>query len=82
MLFKVIYHQRKPSKTSETFNRGWAAILISETSSVVSTARSVTSVLFDSLHFFFFFRSEDNWTNLPFYFKIDVLIFFYIQIPG
>ena len=55
MLFKVIYHQRKPSKTSETFNRGWAAILISETSSVVSTARSVTSVLFDSLHFFFFF---------------------------
>ena len=54
MLFKVIYHQRKPSKTSETFNRGWAAILISETSSVVSTARSVTSVLFDSLHFFFF----------------------------
>ena len=37
MLFKVIYPKRKPYKTSETFDRGiWAAILISETSSVVS----------------------------------------------
>ena len=31
MLFKVIYHKRKPYKTSETFNHViWAAILISE----------------------------------------------------
>ena len=37
MLFKVIYHQRKPWKASETFDRSiWAAILISETSSAVS----------------------------------------------
>ena len=37
MLFKVIYHKRKPCKASETFDRGiWAAILVSETSSVVS----------------------------------------------
>ena len=37
MLFNVIYHKQKPCKTSETFDRGiWAAILISETSSVVS----------------------------------------------
>ena len=40
MLFKVIYHKRKPCKASETFDRGtWAAILISETSSVVSGVR-------------------------------------------
>ena len=37
MLFKVIYHEKKPCKTPETFDRCiWAAILISETSSVVS----------------------------------------------
>ena len=37
MLFKVIYHKRKPCKASETFDRGiWTAILISETSNVVS----------------------------------------------
>ena len=37
MLFKVIYHKRTPCKTPETFDCGiWAAILISETSSVVS----------------------------------------------
>ena len=37
MLFKVIYHKRKPCEASETFHLGiWAAILISETSSVVS----------------------------------------------
>ena len=38
MLVKVIYHyKRKPCKASETFDRGiWAAILISETGSVVS----------------------------------------------
>ena len=38
MLFKVIYHKKKkPCKTSETFDHGiWAAILISETHSVVS----------------------------------------------
>ena len=37
MLFKVIYHKRKPCKASETFDHGiWTAILISETSNVVS----------------------------------------------
>ena len=37
MLFKVFLHKRKPCKASETFDHGiWAAILISETSSVVS----------------------------------------------
>ena len=37
MLFKVIYHKRKPCKASETFDRHiWAAILSSETSSIQS----------------------------------------------
>ena len=37
MLFEVIYHKRKPCKASESFDRSiLAAILISETSSVVS----------------------------------------------
>ena len=36
MLFKVVYHKRKPCKASETFDRSiGAAILISETTNVV-----------------------------------------------
>ena len=45
MLFKVIYHQGKPCKTSETFDCGiWAAILISETSSVVSSVTASCNI--------------------------------------
>ena len=52
MLFKVIYHKRKPCKASETFDRGiWTAILISETSNVVS---GVTALCYIKQVSFFF----------------------------
>ena len=52
MLFKVIYHKRKPYKTSETFDRSiWAAILISETSSVVSSVSESCNI--KQVSFFF-----------------------------
>ena len=56
MFFKVIYHKRKPCKTSETLDRGiWAAILISETSSVVSGVTASCNIKQVS---FFFSRSK------------------------
>ena len=52
MFFKVIYHKRKPCKTSETLDRGiWAAILISETSSVVSGVTASSNI--KQVSFFF-----------------------------
>ena len=52
MVFKVIYHKRKPCKASETFDCGiWAAILISETSSVVSGVTASCNIKQVSLSF-------------------------------
>ena len=52
MFFKVIYHKRKPCKTSETLDRSiWAAILISETSSVVSGVTASCNI--QQVSFFF-----------------------------
>ena len=55
MLFKVIYHKRKPCKASETLNRSIReAILISETSSVVSGVTASCNIK----HVFFFFSGS------------------------
>ena len=56
MLFMVIYQKGKPCKTSETFNRGiwaasWAAILISEPSSVVNVLTALCNI--KQVSFFF-----------------------------
>ena len=58
-----------PSKASETFDSGiWAAMFISETSRVVSGVTVLCNI--KEMSFFF------SWSN----FKIDVLLFLYIQI--
>ena len=62
--------------TFETFDRGiWVAILISETSSVISgltaSFKMKQRVLFLSFYLFLF-QGQGNWTNF--------LLFFYIQI--
>ena len=70
MLFKLIDHQRKPCMTSETFDHGiWAAILISETSSVVSGVTASCNIKQVSFFFLsiFFFSGQDNWTNLIYF---------------
>ena len=76
MFFKVIYHKRKPCKASETFDRGiWTAILISETSNVVSGVRASCNI--KQVSFFFPGSKKSDKFN---YFKTDVLLFLYIQI--
>ena len=83
MLFKLIDHQRKPCMTSKTFDRGiWVAILISETSSVVSSVTASCNIKQVSFFFLsiFFFLGQDNWPNNLSCFKMDVFFFFCIQI--
>ena len=84
MLFKLIDHQREPCMTSETFDRSiWVAILISETSSVVSSVTAscnIKQVSFFFLSIFFLFRVEIIGQIYLFCFKMDVVFFFCIQI--
>ena len=84
MLFKLIDHQRKPCMTSKTFDRGiWVAILISETSSVVSSVMAscnIKQVSFFLSFYFFLFRVKVIGQIYLFCFKMDVLFFFCIQI--
>ena len=83
MLCKVIYHYRKPCKTSETFDRFRSrylgSLLISEANSVVSGVMASCNIKQVSFFFLSIFRVKKIGKIGLFCFKIDVLLFLYIQ---
>ena len=68
MLFKVIYHQKALQDIWNLWSPYlWAAILIWETSSVVSgvmVSCDIKLASFFILSVLVFFPGQDNWTNL------------------